>query len=136
MQTNPKKANKKLPNPPLGWPLLSVPRNGTLSYPSLNESIKQYIKILFLTRKGELLMRPQFGAGLVEFVHQPNVLETRYRIQQSIQQELEIWEQRIEVNRVDLWEEDRPDRVRIEIDYRIKRSGEIAQTNITMKLGS
>lgn len=136
MQANPKKVNRRLPNPPIGWPLLSVPRNGTLSYPSLNESIKQYIKILFLTRKGELLMRPQFGAGLAEFLHEPNVLETRFRIQQTVLQELEIWEQRIEVNRVDVWEEDRPDRVRIEIDYRIKRSGEVAKANISMKLGS
>ncbi len=136
MQANPKKANRRLPKPPLGWPLLAVPRNGTLSYPSLNESIKQYIKILFLTRKGELLMRPQFGAGLAEFLHQPNVMETRYRIQRTILQELEVWEHRIEVNRVDVWEEDRPDRVRIEIDYRIKRTGEETSTHITMKLGS
>jgi len=130
------KKNRRIPSPPIGWPLLAVPRNGTLSYPDLNESIKQYIKVLLLTRKGELLMRPKFGAGLTEFLHQPNVLETRHRMQQNILEALDIWEQRIDVQRVEVWETDQPDKVRIEINYRIRRTGETSRTNVTMTLGS
>ena len=88
MQESPKKTNRRIPEPPIGWPLLPVPQNGTLRYPNLNESIKQYIKVVLLTRKGELLMRPKFGAGLAQFLHQPNVLETRHRIQQTVLQAL------------------------------------------------
>ena len=136
MQDIPKKTNRRIPNPPIGWPLLPVPHNGSLNYPSLNDSIKQYIKVLLLTRKGELLMRPGFGAGLAQFLHQPNVLETRHRIQQTVLQALEAWEQRIEVDRVEVWEEDRPDQIRIEIDYRVVRTNEQSSTKISMSLGN
>lgn len=130
------KKNRRIPPPAIGWPLLAVPHNGTLSFPDLSESIKQYIKVLLLTRKGELLMRQKFGAGLSEFLHQPNVLETRHRMQQNIIEALDIWEQRIDVQRVEVWETDQPDKVRIEINYRIKRTGETSRTNVTMTLGS
>lgn len=135
-QSYKKKTNRRIPKPSIGWPLLPVPQNGTLRYPDLNESIKQYIKVLLLTRKGELLMRPQFGAGLTQFLHLPNVFETRHRIQQTVLQALDAWERRIEVNRVDVWEGDKPDQIRIEIDYRVKRTGEGTKTTITMMLGS
>ena len=71
------KPNRRIPRPPLGWPLLPVPREGSLHYPSLEESIKQCIKIILLTRPGEQLMRPWFGAGLSRFLHQSNTLEIR-----------------------------------------------------------
>ena len=84
IQKRPLKKNKHIPNPPLGWPLLPVPVNGTLYYPALENSIKQYIRIVLLTRPGEQLMRPRFGAGLSEFLHQSNTLETRQQIQDTV----------------------------------------------------
>lgn len=137
IQNTPTKKNKYIPNPPLGWPLLPVPENGTLSYPVLENSIKQYIRILLLTRPGEQLMRPAFGAGLSQFLHQPNTLETRRQIQNSVFKTLSDWEKRIVVIRVEVWDdEDTPEAVRIEIVYRIKRTGEQLTTMVQLKLGS
>ncbi len=131
------KKNKHIPNPSLGWPLLPVPEQGTLFYPTLENSIKQYIRIVLLTQPGEQLMRPHFGAGLSQFLHQSNTLETRQQIQDTVLTALREWEMRIVVDRVDVWgDEDKPDTVRIEIAYRIKRSGEQITTTVKLNLGS
>ena len=80
-------------------------------------------------------MRPRFGAGLSQFLHQPNTLETRQQIQDAVIEALGVWERRILVDRVEVWEEDEPDALRIEIAYRIKQTGEQATTNIRMNVG-
>lgn len=130
------KTNRRIPKPPLGWPLLPVPRQGSLHYPSLEESIKQYIKILLLTRPREQLMRPWFGAGLSRFLHQSNTLELRQQIHDLVIATLDQWEKRIVVDRVEVDEDKTPDSVRIEIAYRIKRSGIQAAMMLKMNLGS
>lgn len=121
---------------PIGWPLLSVPENGGLHYPSLEESVRQSIRIILLTRQGEQLMRPTFGVGIDKFLHEPNTLVTRRRIRDTIIEGLELWEPRIITDRVDVWEEpDLPDTVRIEIVYRLKRTGTSASMVLNMNLG-
>ena len=61
------------PHPPIGWPLLSLPDDhGQLGYPDLAESVRQTIRAILLTRPGEQLMRPDFGAGLELLLHEPN----------------------------------------------------------------
>ena len=56
--------------PPIGWPLLPVPEDGVLAFPDLEDSVRQSIQVILLTRPGERLMRPQFGAGLDQFQRQ------------------------------------------------------------------
>ncbi len=130
------KKNRHIPPPPLGWPLLPVPENGILTYPTLEASIKHYIRILLLTRPGEQLMHPKFGAGLSRFLHQPNTLETRRRIQNTVENVLSEWETRIVLIRVEVWEDEAtPEAVRIEIVFRVKRTGEQMTTTVTLNLG-
>ncbi|MCJ8500103.1 GPW/gp25 family protein [Desulfatitalea alkaliphila] len=136
-QTSPVKKNQHIPGPPLGWPLLPVPDNGTLAFPVPADSIKQSIRIILLTRPGEQLMRPAFGAGLSRFLHLPNTLETRRQIQETVLDALTRWEQRITVRRVEVWEDEAtPEAVRIEIAYKIRRTGEPVTTTVTLNLGS
>jgi phage baseplate assembly protein W len=131
------KKNTAIPSPPLGWPLLPVPENGSLTYPSLEDSIRQSIRIILLTRPGEQLMRPGFGAGLSRYLHEPNTLETRRRIQEAVFKALNEWEKRMVVVRVEVWEdEETPEAVRIEIAYTVKRTGEQATTLVKLNLGS
>jgi len=135
--TRPIKKNKTIPSSPLGWPLLPVPDKGTLSYPSLEDSIKQSIRIILLTRPGEQLMRPRFGAGLSNFLHLPNTLETRRQIQETVFNALGRWEHRMVVLQVEVWEdEETPEAVRIEIAYRIRRTREQVTTTVKLNLGS
>ncbi len=120
----------------VSWPLLGVPdHHGQLHYPSLDESVRQSIKIILQTRPGERLMRPQFGGGLERFLHEPNSLTTRRQIRDLITESLQRWEPRILLDRVDVWEVDeRPDTVRVEIAYRLRRTNQARQMGITLEL--
>ncbi len=131
-----KYTNKHLP-PPIGWPLFPLPREGGLQFPTLEDSVRQSIRVILLTRPGEQLMRPSFGAGLQRFLHEPGTLVTRRRIKDAIVESLALWEPRILVDRVEVWEsEERPDAVRIEIVYRLKRTGSPVSMMLTMNLGT
>ncbi|WP_370623532.1 GPW/gp25 family protein [cf. Phormidesmis sp. LEGE 11477] len=132
--------NLALANPalisPTGWPLLPLPdEQGQMHYPSLSDSVRQSIEIILRTRPGEQLMRPGFGAGLENFLQQPNNLTTRRRIQGAITESLNLWEKRILLHRVDIEEvPNQPTHLRIEIVYQIKRSGQIQQLGLTMEM--
>lgn len=123
--------------PLLSFPLLALPdEGGRLHFPSLEQSVRQAIEIILRTRPGEQLMRPDFGAGLANFVGQPNTVATRRRIRERISEALDRWENRIDVDRVDVFEiEGQPTHVRIEIAYRLKRTGAAAQLGLSMDLG-
>jgi uncharacterized protein len=124
------------PGPLLGWPLLPVPdADGTLRYPSLEESVRHSIQIILLTRPGEQLLRPEFGAGLETLLHEPNTLTTRRRIRDLILDSLGRWERRIAVDRVEVWEvPERPTELRIEIAYRLRRTGVAQQLGMTLEM--
>lgn len=121
---------------PVNWPLLGLPDSeGRLVYPSLEESVRQSIKIILQTRPGERLMRPGYGGGLEHFLHEPNALTTRRQIRDLIRASLERWEPRLLLDRVDVWEVDElPDTVRIEIVYRLRRTNAAQQMGITLEL--
>jgi Bacteriophage baseplate protein W len=125
-------------NPPIGWPLLAVPDDhGRLGYPDLAESVRQSIRVILSTRPGEQLMRPDFGGGLESLLHESNSLATRRQIRDLVQDSLGRWERRVILDRVEVWEvEDEPTYVRIEIAYRLSRSGEPGAIAATMQLES
>ena len=123
---------------PIGWPLLPLPDEyGRLAYPDLAASVRQTIRAILSTRPGEQLMRPDFGAGLELLLHEPNSVATRRRIRDLVQNVLGRWERRILLDRVEVWEvPDEPTVVRIEIAYRLARTGEPGALAATMQLGT
>jgi phage baseplate assembly protein W len=122
---------------PTTWPLLPLPDgDGQLTFPTHEDSVRQMIKVILLTRPGEQLMHPEFGAGLDRFVDQPNTVETRRRIRDVVASSLTRWEPRLVLDRVDVDEvPDRPAQVRVEIGYRIRRTGTPVQTGLTVTVG-
>jgi hypothetical protein len=120
----------------INWPLLPLPdEHGHLVFPDLQESVRQSIRIILSTRPGERIMRPDFGGGLEDMLHEQNTLTTRRQIRDLITESLERWEKRIMIDRVDVWEvEDHPTSVRVEIAYRLRRSNQPQQLGITMDL--
>ncbi len=120
---------------PLGFPLLATPTNGQLAWPTLADSVRQTIEAILRTRPGEQLMRPSFGAGLATLLHEPNTLETRRRIRDLIAASLARWEPRIALDRVEVWEVDnQPDAVRVEIVFRLRRTGAAQSLGLTLDL--
>jgi phage baseplate assembly protein W len=129
-------ADRTIPGPFIGWPLFPLPdARGQLQYPTLEESVRQSIQIILRTRPGEQLMRPEFGAGLENFLHEPNTLTTRRRIRDLISTSLQRWEQRILVDRIEVWEvPEQPTHVRVVIAYRLRRTGVARQMGVTIEL--
>lgn len=121
--------------PLIGWPLLPIPdTSGELRYPSLEESVRETIRVILLTRPGEQLMHPEFGAGLADFLHQPNSLSLRRRVRDRILESLARWEPRVAVERVEVWEvPDQPTHLRVEIAYRLRRTGVAQQIGLVLE---
>jgi len=123
---------------PLGWPLLPVPdANGQLHYPGLAQSVREQIQVLLSTRPGEQLMHPGFGAGLENLLTEPNTVATRSRIQELVGDALKRWEDRIVVDgiAVDPVSDAATgvaDGVRVEIAYRLLRTGAPARVGLTL----
>jgi Bacteriophage baseplate protein W len=125
-----------LPPEPIGWPLLPLPdEQGRLMFPTLEQSVREAIRVILSTRPGEQLMRPGFGGGLAEFLQEPNTLSTRRAIHDAVIQSLTRWELRIDVDRVDVLEiPDRADELRVEIAYRLRRTGAARQLGVVLRL--
>ena len=125
-----------LPRPLIGWPLFAVPdADGRLDWPDLEDSVRQGIRVILGTRPGEQLMRPEFGAGLDRLLHEPNNLATRRQIRDWIMESLGRWERRIVLDRVEVLElPDQPAELRVEIAYRLARTGTPGALAVTVRL--
>jgi len=125
-----------MPPTSLSFPFLPLPdRNGQLHFPSLETSVRQSIQVILQTQPGEQLMRPEFGAGLENFLQEPNTLLTRKRIHDLIVSTLNRWEPRLLIDRVEVEEvSNQPSHVRIEIWYRLRRTGTAQTLGLTMQL--
>jgi phage baseplate assembly protein W len=85
------------------------------------ESVKQAIRIILYTAKGERVMRPDFGCGLHELVFAPNDAATRGMAEHYVSEALRLWEPRIEVLQVKATASGAQDEeLRISIDYRVR----------------
>lgn len=118
----------------VSWPLGGV-KDGRLSYASDDESVREVIRNILLTRAGERLLRPQFGAGLLNFIHQPNNETTRTRIANVVKKAIAQWETRVLVDDVEV----QPDRaslskVQITIRYRMRYARQPVQLTLGLDL--
>jgi phage baseplate assembly protein W len=105
----------------VGWPFPVKLTGGRLDYVRYEEDIEQAIQIVLLTSRGERVMLPELGAGLRDFVFEPNSELTRARIGESVRKALVDWEPRIDVERVEVTpDDDAPHVVLIHVDYVVR----------------
>lgn len=106
----------------MGWRFpVNVDSSGKITMSLYEEDIREAIRIILLTTKGERVMRPEFGSGLHEFVFETMSATNIGSIQATIQDALIEWEPRIELISVNV-EPDRGDvgKLLIDIDYRVR----------------
>lgn len=119
----------------MSWPLEGIDQNGRLTYASDDDSVRQVIRNILLTSPGERLMRPQFGTGLFDFIHQPNNETTRNVMANVVKKSIEQWETRVEVESVEvLPERNNLSVVQISIRYRMRHTQQKAQLSLAFDL--
>ena len=131
-------ANPTRFRPPIGWPLLPQPDgDGVMRFPSLAQSVRDNLKVILSTRPGEQLLRPGYGAGLTDFLGQPDTITTRRRVYDRVTEAIGRWETRVDLDRVDV--ADAPGRrgqLRVEIAYRLRRTGEARTLGVNLELNA
>ncbi len=130
--------NPKPPRAPIGWPLLPLPdEEGRLAFPFLADSVRQNLQVILSTRAGEQLMHPTYGAGLTDFLGEPDTITTRRRIHDRVTESVGRWEPRIELDLVDVTDvAGKPGHVRVHISYRLRRTGEARTFGVNLQLES
>jgi phage baseplate assembly protein W len=79
----------------VGWPLDVPDPGGRFAYVEDAQCLREALWNVLLTSPGERLMRPAFGAGLNQWIGQPNTESTRQLITSSITAAVAKWEQRV-----------------------------------------
>lgn len=106
----------------VGWAFPPhVEPDGEIAEAVFEEDIRQAIRIILFTNRGERLMRPDFGAGLNEFLFEPVNTTTMALIETRVREALITWEARIDVMQVTVTS-DRSERNKLLIDltYRVR----------------
>jgi phage baseplate assembly protein W len=120
----------------LSWPLGGVDENGRMAFASDDDSVREVMRNILLTRAGERLMRPTFGAGLLEFVHQSNNETTRNLMANLVRKAIEQWETRVRVDSVSvLADSTSVSKVQVIIRYQMRHLGQPLQLTLGIDLG-
>jgi phage baseplate assembly protein W len=105
----------------VGWAFPVKPLAGRLRYARYEDDIEQAIQIVLLTSYGERVMLQEFGAGMRNYVFEPNSAATRARIGETVRKALLDWEPRITLERVEVTPgEEAPNLVLIHVDYVVR----------------
>ena len=126
---------KRLQQQILSWPLGGPDADGRRAWAADMESVRDVIWNILMTRPGERLMRPGFGAGLTDYIHQPNNATTRSLITDLIKRSIARWEPRIEVEAVEVTPDPRRrSHIDITIRYRLPMIGGSGAVELDLEL--
>lgn len=81
----------------VGWkfPVQVDRTTGRIKTSAYEEDIREAIRIIIMTRKGERMMEPGFGCGVWDYVFDTMNLSSLSRMEQEIREALIRWEPRI-----------------------------------------
>jgi len=120
----------------IAWPP-RVDGDGRLVLSADADNVREAIQVILLTEPGERVRLPEFGAGLGRFLFEPNIPATHIAIARQISQSLARWEARIRVAQVEVVADPAdPHAALASITYRLVSSGQQAQMNFTVPVGS
>lgn len=80
-----------------GWsfPVEADAFSGQVRMASEEEDIAQAIRIILMTRKGERVMRPDFGCRIFDFAFGTTDYTALSRMKHAVEEALDVWEPRI-----------------------------------------
>lgn len=106
----------------VGWAFPPhVEADGTVAEAIYEEDIRQAIKIIIFTNRGERVMRPDFGAGLNEFLFASVNTTTMSLVETRVREALITWEARIDVQEVRVTSDaSERNKLLIDMTYRVR----------------
>lgn len=120
----------------LSFPLGGVDGDGRLQWASEGQSVREVIWNILLTRPGERVMRPQFGAGLRDYLHRPNNETTRKLVADVVQKAITRWEPRIHLDEVRVSSSpNQLNEITLSIRYRLRFDNSAEQLDLALTLG-
>ena len=84
-----------------GFPVRVHEKEGTIRFSEYEEDVQQSIRIILSTRKGERVMRRDFGCGIHDLVFAVINRTTLTEIENGVRDALATFEPRIDVTRVE-----------------------------------
>lgn len=110
-----------------GWRFpIRVNSHGGIDWSEGPARVQDAIWIILKTSLGERLMRPTFGAGVNDYVFQPNSPATRQTLSAAIHKALINWEPRIELETVRVEQvPGEESQVLVSVDYRLRATNEL-----------
>ncbi|PZU96230.1 MAG: phage tail protein [Leptolyngbya sp.] len=111
--------------------------DGHMAWSEGPQNIRESIQIILQTEVGERLMLRPFGAGLGQFLFEPNTTANRSLIQERVENALRLWEPRIRLRQVRVEADPQdPKQVIITLDYGLVATGVGERLALTVNLGS
>ena len=111
-----------------GWamPVGLDPATGFVLAVEYEEDIRQSIRIILETARGERVMRPNFGCGIHDLVFEAVDSTTLQRIRSEVEEALRRYEARIDVLGVTADEDATADgKLLVEVEYRVRRTNQV-----------
>jgi Bacteriophage baseplate protein W len=106
----------------VGWAFVPcVQQDGHIALVQYEDDIRQSIHIILGTDRGERVMRPDFGAGLSQFVFEPLDATTMHLVKTRVEESLIAWEPRIDVLSVNVSADGSiANKLLIDLNYRVR----------------
>lgn len=111
----------------IGWsfPVATDPVTGDVALAEYEEDVRQAIRIILETGKGERVMRPDFGCGIHNLVFEEMSSTVLFSIEASVREALTMYEPRIELIgvTVDPFQAEQG-MLLVAIEYRVRRTNQ------------
>lgn len=106
----------------IGWKFpVSVDSTGKIAMSEYEEDIKESIRVILFTLRGERVMQPDFGCSIHDFVFDTLTTTTLGLVESSIHEALTRWEPRINLIEVNVsTDQDQADKMIIDITYLVR----------------
>lgn len=103
------------------FPVTVNPVTGRFEESSYEDNIKESIYLIVMTRKGERVMRPDFGCDIHQFLFDILDYTTKSRIRKAVKDALFRWEPRIKNIEVEIRDKAMEDNaLEISVNYRVR----------------
>ena len=116
---------------------LQTAPTGRIDMVEEDASVRQAIMLLVSTSPGERVMRPAYGCDLHRLVFAPNDDTTAGLAIHYVRTAIERFEPRVEIMSLDAGRDpERPERLAIELEYRVRATRRIDQVRLGLDLDS